>query len=100
VYQLALRLGYASPSRMLAEMRRSELALWLALWQRDPWGEQRADLRAANIALVSATAGLKKKSGEKWEIWDFMPFAKKPVLTAIESLRERFGHRIVKKDKP
>ncbi|HBE71240.1 MAG TPA: hypothetical protein DDW52_24095 [Planctomycetaceae bacterium] len=32
---------------MLVELTRSELLDWLALWQVDPWGPDRADRRAA-----------------------------------------------------
>lgn len=95
--KLALQLGYASPARMLAEMRRSELGLWWALWQRDPWGEQRADLRAGQTTMAVAAAWLKKSRGARWEIWDFLPYATKPVKKGIDMLRERFAHRIVSK---
>ena len=52
ILSLALALGYASPARMLREMRPHELGEWIAYAHVSPWGERRADLRAAIVASV------------------------------------------------
>lgn len=52
-------------------MRPSELGLWVARWQTDPWGERRADERAAIVALTIAKSHLRKQGGA-WRLEDFM----------------------------
>jgi hypothetical protein len=84
---------------MLAEMRPSELGVWLAIWNREPWDEARADLRSAIVAMQVSTAGLKPPSRKgRWQLDDFMPYAEKPpALSEIDELRKRFGDRVKRK---
>lgn len=98
MFQLALRLGYASPSRMMREMRPSEYGIWMALWRAEPWDEERADLRSALVALQVSRSGLKKTEGA-WSYKDFMPFLKSKEVTMLDKLRGRFAGRIVKRKK-
>jgi hypothetical protein len=50
-------------------MDAEEFGWWAALYQRDPWGEERADLRnAALMALVASALGKKQ-----YKPADFMP---------------------------
>ena len=77
--KLALQLGYASPSRMLRELRPSELGLWAALYSIDPWGDQRADYRAALGTVILAESNRdQKRRSEPFTTADFMPYAPKP----------------------
>lgn len=72
---MALALGYASPARMLAEMRPSELGEWAALWSISPWGQQRDDLRAGVIASTVANVHRDpKRRPTPFRPLDFMPF--------------------------
>ena len=57
---------------MLAEMSTVELGTWLALYGIDPWGEERADLRAGIIA-----SQLWNVHGNKSVPADFMPYAER-----------------------
>ena len=56
---------------MLCEITASEIVEWEALYRIDPWGEDRADLRAAIVAYTFASAHTKK--GKKLKLSDFMP---------------------------
>lgn len=72
---LALQLGctlHELGERMTAE----EFGLWMALYLVDPWGEQRADLRAAIVASTVANyAGMQRtKSAGRAKPADFMPY--------------------------
>ena len=66
-------MGYANPDAMLAEMRPSHLAEFIALGDIEPWGDERADLRAGLQTLQMVTAaGAKKTGGGYFELSDFM----------------------------
>lgn len=72
-----------SVKRAQREIDAREFAEWMAAYSVEPWGEERADLRAGIIASTTAnvTAGNKTKPG------DFMPdFHSEPrrVQTAEE----------------
>jgi len=49
-----------------------ELTEWLAYYQIEPWGEERADLRAAINTTVLANVN-RGKSQRAYKIEDFMP---------------------------
>lgn len=60
---------------MLRDVRPSELGLWAALWQIDPWGRERGDLQAGIIASIIAEANRDhKRRSEPFAPLDFMPF--------------------------
>jgi hypothetical protein len=67
-----MKLGYASPARMLQDMRPSELGTWIALYAVDPWGEQRADLRTGILASTMANIH-RGKGSQAFSPADFMP---------------------------
>ncbi|MCS7159473.1 MAG: DUF4035 domain-containing protein [Gemmatales bacterium] len=50
----------------------SELSTWLAYYSLEPWGEDRADLRAAIVASVIANAN-RSSDTPPFELWQFMP---------------------------
>lgn len=63
------------PGALVREMRPSTLAAWTAMYAIDPWDDNRADLRAAQIAAaVYGAAGCKKESGDAFIAADFMPY--------------------------
>ena len=59
MYTLALAIGRPNPDSMLEEMQPFHLLEWKAYYNRHPWGELRADTRAAinTIALNAALGG-------------------------------------------
>lgn len=70
---LAAHLGYASPTRMLEEMRPEDLALWQAYFGESPFGEVREDARHAIRSAMFASAHTEKgKRRPKPE--DFIPY--------------------------
>ena len=50
-----------------------EFAEWLAYYNLEPWGEERADLRAGIIAATVANAAPGRR-GRTFQPKDFMPF--------------------------
>ena len=56
---------------MLAEMSAPLLAEWLAFWRLEPWGEQRADLRAGIVAAACTAPWAGR--GKAPRPADFMP---------------------------
>ena len=60
---------------------------WVAYYKRDPWGEQRNDLRAAlNTAALSNTVNM-LAGGEHREI-NLMPYAKRKEIDEQEMTPE------------
>ena len=57
---------------MLAEMTSNQLSEWMAYAQLEPWGEERADLRAGIIASTQANS-MRGKKGKPFKPQDFMP---------------------------
>tara|TARA_Y100000310_G_scaffold112096_1_gene110523 strand:- start:215 stop:535 length:321 start_codon:yes stop_codon:yes gene_type:complete len=69
-HRLALALGM-TVSEMLQKMSSAELTDWLAYWRLDPFGEERADLRAGIVAATTANVWAGK--GKRAKPADFMP---------------------------
>ena len=72
-------LGIASPEALRAAVRPSVLGTWAALYQIDPWGEERADLRSGIVASTVANAMAKKRGGGAFKPVDFMPYYEPPA---------------------
>ena len=70
---LAIRCGVPSRRLLYRMLTAADLAELDALWEIDPWGEERADLRAGIIA--SAAVAPYCKRGQTPRPLDFMPFA-------------------------
>lgn len=67
---------------MLDRMSSHELSEWMAYANIEPFGEDRADLRAGTISSVIANTNRDpKKKADPYEPIDFMPFAEKPEPT-------------------
>ena len=65
-----MALGYSHPDALLAELSSRQIGEWLAYFQLEPFGEERADLRAGIIAAANANLWVK---GRKLRPADFMP---------------------------
>lgn len=74
---------------MLAEMRPSELGTWAAMYEIDPWTEERADLRAGIVASTIANA-TRVRWTENVTPVDFMPYAKSPKQQSITQRLKSF----------
>lgn len=71
-YRLALHLGYANPDAMRANMPWRVWQGWITYAKEEPFGEERADLRIAQLAALMANAWLRNKGQRRFRISDFM----------------------------
>ena len=69
---------------LLAEMSSRQLAEWIAYYQVEPWGEERADLRAGIVASTIANVNRSPKRTKPYTPHDFMPRFEKEAETAEE----------------
>lgn len=72
-FRLALALGQPNPDRMLEEMPARILSEWQTYASLEPFGEERADWRAAMLASTMANIHARKKGKPPYKIEDFMP---------------------------
>ena len=70
---MAKELGFYDPDAMLAGAPIKLLYEWMAYFEIEPFGEERADVRNAITCMTIASAGGMKKSGGKFTLKDFMP---------------------------
>ncbi|MFO7905798.1 MAG: hypothetical protein R6U98_24280 [Pirellulaceae bacterium] len=95
-------MGYPHPDQLLASMTSRQFAEWQAYATLEPWGEDRADLRAGIISSTVANfAGKSMKEGSSLAPVDFMPYAEKPKREKARSsdvLRAQFAHLVKRKD--
>lgn len=84
---LALQCGVAD-FRPLLDLPASVIELWKARYIVDPWGEERADLRAAMLTARVYNA-LREKTQAAYSLHDFMPYSDRPPPPAEEELAEK-----------
>lgn len=81
-----------SVAQLKATLPASEVAYWFALYELDPWGEQRADLRQAYTTTVIANS----MGGGKTKPLDFMPYLqgekKRQTPQEQETIIRRFAN--------
>lgn len=79
---------------MLAEMPASQFDDWLAAYNAEPWGEERADMRMARQVWATLQVASKKKLKESNYRFDFA--GTRPRLTPeqyrAKSMRAYAGH--------
>lgn len=68
-------MGRLDPDAILRELPARLWQEWQAFYGIDPWGEERADLRAGIIASAAISPYCKK--GQTPQPIDFMPFARR-----------------------
>jgi len=81
-----------SPASLLFE--------WQRVYELDPFGEERQDIRTATICMTLANAqGMKKRGGGAFKLQDFMPNFGESArstdidpMTALEILRRQYGN--------
>lgn len=75
---------------MLADLSLRELGTWAALWEIDPWGEERADLRNAYTTYVIAeTHRHPKVRSTPYKPMDFMPYSQRDAKAKSSDLSVR-----------
>ena len=84
-HRLALALGRVDVDAMLAELDAQELMRWLGYHQLEPWGEERADLRAGIVASTIANVH-RGKGKAPFRVRDFMPRFRKAVKQTPEQM--------------
>lgn len=83
-----MALGRHDVDGLLAEMSSSQLAEWIAFYQLEPWGEERADLRAGIVASTIANVNRSQKQKKPYKPDDFMPrFDVEPEEPAETAMR-------------
>ena len=81
---------------MESRLTAREFAEWMAFYQIDPWGEQRADMRSAQLVSMLANINRDPKKGRVYRPDEFMLFpdqqgdsqAETRQQTAARKLRE------------
>ena len=64
--------------RLMREMTIREFAHWQVFYREDPFGDDRADIRSAQVSAILANANRDPKKRDKpFEVIDFMPYAKR-----------------------
>lgn len=83
-FRLALALGQSNPDKMLCEIPHRILMEWQQYAELEPFGEERADWRAAMIASTMANIHARKKGKPAFKIENFMPkFGKAPEQNTL-----------------
>lgn len=83
---------------MLDSMTAGELADWIAYYDREPWGETRADLRLSVIAQYTLAPHMRHRSAELpktiypyYEQDSFAGTTPQERLERIKELRQTYG---------
>lgn len=79
---------------MLGRMSAYEEAAWIQLYQIEPFGDHRADMRSAQISQLIYATNAGKRSPKK-SLADFMPFFRKRAKedeNVEDNVRAVFGN--------
>lgn len=82
-------MGEPFPDRLAASMTMRQLREWMAYYEVEPWGEDRADLRAGIIAAT--TANVWRGRGPAAKPSDFMPRFDGPAKQSQQEMHEIFA---------
>ena len=103
-FRLALRLGYVNPEYMLSVMPHRIWRDWIEYNNVEPFGEERADVRAGIIAATVANCLARKKGKPAFRPDQFMPKFEKPkkrepktadaLFEKVKSLNLLFGGEV------
>ena len=90
-----MKVGRLDVDAMLSEISSHTLSEWMAYDRLEPWGEERADLRAGIIAATIANS-MRGKKGKPFKPADFMPKfemedEEMAVATMIAKMRAALG---------
>lgn len=94
-------MGRPDVDHLLAELSARQFDEWIAFYSIEPWGEERADLRAGIVASTVANVNRNPKQRSKpYSPKDFMPVYDKPpkkqqtmeeMLRVVEMMNTAFG---------
>lgn len=85
LFRLALALG-KTVSELGQSLTYNEFRQWCTFYQIEPWGDYRADLRAAHIAAaVKNLHAATFNETQDWEPADFMPYLDQRIRDNPES---------------
>jgi hypothetical protein len=82
-FRLALALGHSRPDALLRSLTAKEFLEWQAFYSDDPFGDQRADLRAGIVCSTMNNRWRGKNETPAQPI-DFMPFRRQQEQTPEE----------------
>ena len=109
-YRLALALGQSNPDAMLARMPYRVFCEWQTYAQMEPFGEERADLRAGIVAATVANCLARRKGQPAFRASDFMPLFDRPkrreptpgeLFNQVQMINKLFGGKtIIKRGVP
>lgn len=71
--RLALKLGRVNVNKMLDEIGMPQLTEWMAYYQLEPFGEERADFRMARLAATMVNMWRDQDKSNAVTEADFMP---------------------------
>ena len=95
-FRLCLALGCLHPDDLLRSLTAKQFAEWRAFYGLDPFGDQRADLRAGIISSVISNR-MRGKNENPMEPMQFMPYIQQSEQTPEEiqrTLRDILGQVI------
>lgn len=96
-FRLALALGHSRPDALLRSLTAREYAEWQAFYTVDPFGDQRADLRAG-IVCATMSNRWRGKNENPAEPINFMPYHQVKEQTPHEmqvTLRSILGQVLI-----
>lgn len=105
-FRLALALRQLNPDVMLAMMPYRTYQDWMTYSELEPFGEERADLRAGIVAATIANCLARKKGRPAFRVTDFMPKFDQPprrertpddMLKQVKMLNILYGGEFVDK---
>jgi hypothetical protein len=106
-FRLALELGYANPEYMLSVIPYRIWRDWIDYYGIEPFGEERADMRAGIVAATIANCLARKKGKPAFRPDQFMPKFEKPVkkepktadqlFEKVKALNKMFGGTFIDK---
>lgn len=76
---------------MIGEMSAYDLAEWSAYFQMEPWGEERADLRAGIVSSTLANIH-RGRDTPAYSPADFMPYQPKKRATTEEEIVRKLNN--------
>ena len=90
-----MTLGVLHPDRLLEELDAVQIAEWMAYFAAEPWGEERADLRMAQLCQLIANVNRDPRRTRPYKLEDFLPDftgerRKSRKLTSAEEVKEVF----------
>lgn len=88
VFHITLSLGLPHPDYLLGLLSWQQVEDWRQYYEQEPWGEDRADLRAENQRLIQGGATYPTGAPPN-AIWPYYEAEKHDLETIYRMMRER-----------